>query len=276
MSSVWVTVPSKRPPEHLAKWAAAWRGQGYSIAVWRDSPLGIDLSIADWWDGCIPYPGYSVATNRLIQHVIKDRGAQWCIIGGDDVYPDPDHTADEIAAQCEAHFGGTFGVLQCTGDRWGDDERSRDQYGADRGAYIDRIAGSAWIGREFAQRVYQGRGPIWPEFWHMFGDEHLQCVAEKLGVFWQRRDLTQRHEHWARGDGRTRDDMPEFLSKANSPEHWQESKAIFERLKAGGFAEAADLLTVPSVLPSGAEHWDKFKILFEERKAAGFPGHEPK
>ena len=121
-------------------------------------------------------------------------------------------------------------------------------YGENRGAYIDRVCGSAWIGREFATRMYQGNGPLWPEFEHMYVDEHLQCVAEKLGVLWQRSDLIQLHRHWGRGpegaDNKPGEvaRMPDFLQRVNSPEHWRKAKAIFDRLKTGGFAEASDLL----------------------------------
>jgi hypothetical protein len=127
--------------------------------------------------------------------------------------------------------------MQPTGDLWGDSPQSRAKHGEHRGAYIDRICGSAWIGREVVEHLYDGQGPLWPEFYHMFVDEHLQCVAEKLGILWQRRDLTQHHEHWAREGGKTREDCPDFLKQVTSPEHWAEAQAIFNRLKAGGFAE---------------------------------------
>jgi len=278
--SVWVCVPSKRPPAEVEKWAQAWTRQGYHIAVWIDVQTRDEHQrYSDWlWnivskEGAQPhntlvisdqgYPGYAKATNALIRDRLEVPNARWFVIGGDDVFPDTTKRADEIAQECEQYFVGlhagrdlvqhgkyrardeaerlgTFGVMQPTGDRWGDSEQSRDQYGENRGAYIDRIAGSAWIGREFALRINGGNGPLWPEYFHMFPDEELQCVAEKLGVFWQRPDLTQIHQHWARGDNRTRaEHMPAFLTEANSP-----------------------------------EHWDTYKRLFESRKAAGFPGHE--
>ena len=101
------------------------------------------------------------------------------------------------------------------------------------------------MGREFCARVNGGRGPLWHEYTHMFVDEELQEVAVKLGVLWQRRDLTHKHNHftregdaasWAKGNR----EMPQFLRAANSPEHWRQ-----------------------------------FSALFQARKAAGFPGHEP-
>ncbi len=248
--SVWFCIPSKRPPEQARPVLEAWRDMGYKIALCVDSaddvaPGYVNLMISSP-DG---YRGYARSTNALIAMVVEKRDARWCVIGGDDVFPDPTKRADEIARECQEEFWyratqathhdpsevddseGTFGVMQPTGDPWADG----------MGRIIERIAGSAWIGREFALRAYGGNGPLWPEYRHMFPDEELQCVAQKLGVFWQRPDLTQRHKHWARKVGATKEDMPEFLAEANS-----------------------------------AAHWAKYKAIFQERKAAGFPGHEVK
>jgi len=258
MSNVWVCVPSKRPPAEVEKWAQAWRDMGYRLALWRDwETVEGELSLwpfanlcdhisaprlraGDDFDG---YPGYAVATNALIQRVINERAAQWCVIGGDDVWPDTTKRADEIAQECEAHFDNilgdptrpfhvtpTFGVMQPTGQRWGDKN----------GAYVDRVCGSAWLGREFCLSFKDGQGPLWPKFTHMYADECLQNVATRLGVLWQRPDLTHDHRHWGRPrEGETmgmRDRMPEFLKKWNTDEHWRESKAEFERLKVEDFA----------------------------------------
>ncbi len=118
--------------------------------------------------------------------------------------------------------------MQPTGDRWGDKN----------GAYIDRVAGSAWIGREFCRRAYGGKGPMWHEYFHMFNDQELQEVAIKLGVFWQRPDLIQLHRHWGRGPENgigSAAKMPEFLRTANGPDNWRRMKGIFEARKAAGF-----------------------------------------
>jgi hypothetical protein len=125
--------------------------------------------------------------------------------------------------------------MQPTGDR---------DFGDTQGPYIDRVAGSAWIGREFARRMYGGNGPLWPEYTHMGVDEELQAVAIKMGIFWQRQDLVHFHRHWGRPLPGERmgnaDRMPAFLEKANS-----------------------------------AEEWHRYKRLFAARSARGFPGHEP-
>ena len=174
------------------------------------------------------YPGYAIATNSLVKDVLStDDSCDWTVGGGDDVQPDLNHTADEIAPQLTAHFAGTFGVMQPTGDRFA------------RGS-IDRIAGSPWIGREFARRMYGGNGPYWHEYTHMFVDEEIQCVAEKYGVFWQRRDLIHLHHHFQRESVALNSPAidkprPAFLNEANSPEHWKKYQAIFKARKAAGF-----------------------------------------
>lgn len=246
--SVWLTIPSARPIAEVTVTMSKWREQGYKIALAIDTARAASytghLQTGDLGMFVDPYPGYSVAVNGLIKNVMEvDPEAEWFIAAGDDTLPDPNHTAEEIAEQTCAHFrrfnlipgegerswGATFGVMQPTGDRWGDHH----------GAYIDRVAGSAWIGREFVRHTYGGKGPMWPEYFHMFNDEELQHVAIKLGVFWQRGDLTHLHQHWGRpreGERlapRTR--MPEFLERANSVENWQRMKGIFEARKAAGF-----------------------------------------
>lgn len=265
----WLTIPSARPVAEVNATVARWRARGYKIALWRDDTDAVEAD-------CVMvggYPGYSVAVNTLIRHVLEtDRKCEWAIAAGDDTDPDPNHTAQEIAAECSAHFApvsiktadvvtvgavtieteredpadtesfadyireqapyllrGTFGVMQPTGDRWGDRN----------GAYIDRVAGSAWIGREFCRRAYGGNGPMWSEYHHMYVDEELQCVALKLGVFWQRPDLTHLHNHWGRPREGERlgqaERMPAFLRHANSAENWRKMKAIFEARRAAGF-----------------------------------------
>lgn len=232
--SVWFAIPSKRPPAEAEKVLRLWRERGYKIALFRD--VGDDVIACDRFICRRDYPGYAVAVNTLVKDILdRDPEAGWIVTGGDDVEPDLAHTAEEIAAQCEAHFHGTFGVMQPTGDRWGDDARSRRKYGEDRGAYIDRICGSPWLGRAFCERTYGGNGPFWPGYTHMFPDEELQEVATKLGVLWQRRDLIHTHRHWGRKENATTADIPAFLAAVNTPEHWKTASELFQSRKAAGF-----------------------------------------
>jgi hypothetical protein len=260
MSSVWVCIPSARPPEVVAEWAKAWRERGYNIALWRESS-DFPYGVVDYLRNEPVYPGYANAVNALIHDVMLSTDqhgggmkpqAEWFIIGGDDVFPDLDHSAEEIAKQCGDYFADpdgrhgdwanrifldqhrTFGVMQPTGDDWGSNPNHPNP--AMRGSYISRVCGSAWIGREFATRVNQGKGPLWPEYHHMFVDEELQHVATKLGVLWQRPDLTQMHQHEARKHrSYTSADIPPHLKKWAGPEHWKEAEAIFKGRRAAGF-----------------------------------------
>jgi hypothetical protein len=246
--SVWYCIPSKRSPQEAEKVLKLWRERRYKIALWRDAWGDwrnydlVDYPVAG------PYPGYAQSVNTLALDVLKDHpDCDWIVTGGDDVEPDLNHSAEEIARQCLDYFSdphynmwmdcenkwdaSTFGVMQPSGDRWGDRQ----------GAYIDRVCGSPWMGREWCLRINQGRGPLWPNFKHMFVDECLQAVATKLGVLWQRRDLIHYHHHWARKRGMS-EDMPDFLAGINTQQHWKESKAEFERLKASNFEECMPLI----------------------------------
>ncbi len=250
--SVWFVIPSIRPNGGTIP---LWRKMGYKVAVLRQGePIDCEVQIQT-----DQYRGWAPSVNLLAKFVIeKDPLAEWIVTGGDDYEPDMSADPDAIGQQCWNHFCDlnlierkpnpndndvTFGVMQPTGDRWGDTPQSRAFYGEGRGAYIDRIAGSPWFGREWVKRAYGGNGPMHEGYKHMYADEELKEVAEKLGVYWPRRDLIQLHQHWGREPGDTPGDFrkcPDFLLPVNTPQHWHESKKIFE-----------------------------------ERKAAGWPGHEP-
>lgn len=241
MSKVWYCIPSARPAAEVQPVVDAWRAMGYRVALWRDE--GAEMPACDYWvwqgespragrEGApgngSPYPGYAVAVNRLSREVLAfNPNCQWIVTGGDDTLPDPNKRADEIADELTAHFGGTFGVMQPTGDRFSNGS-------------IDRIAGSPWMGREFCERMYCGNGPLFSGYQHMFVDEELLHVAEKLGVYWRRPDLVQLHRHFMRqsddlNSPAVRKTIPPHLVKWNSQQHWNESKALFNSRKDAGF-----------------------------------------
>ena len=239
--SVWLCIPSKRPQAEAQACVDKWRAMGYSVAFHRD--IGDDLVDCDYLSYG-EYQGYAKTTNALIKKVLAgDTACQWVVTGGDDTDPDPNKRAEEIAEECERHFspevlpywkahsmsGTTFGVMQPTGDRFAQGS-------------IDRIAGSPWIGREFCERVNGGKGPYAEDYAHMFVDEFLQGLATALGVFWQRPDLVHLHRHFMRKDESLNSvavarPVPPHLVEANSPRHWDRSKALFQKHKASGFRE---------------------------------------
>jgi len=263
--SVWLCIPSARPPKQANPVLQKWRAMGYKIALWLDDRSNLGALSPDGFI-CAEYRGYAFAVNELIRTCISaDPDAEWFVIGGDDTLPDPNKRADEIARECSEHFcryapstdlglsvvptykcqvpgcvaahidnarAATLGVMQPTGDRYA-------------GGQIDRICGSAWIGREFATRAYRGNGPLWPGYTHMFVDEELQEVAKKYGVLWQRPDLTQLHMQYCRESAAI--DSP--AKEAKPPDH----------ITHDGYT---------------SEHWEKYQKIFNERKADGFPGSE--
>ena len=212
----------------------AWMDAGYRIAAQVDNnglPFPIfDASLIDPLRGASfsirrPYAGFSESVNWLTKQILANYppnypDAQWIVSAGDDTLPDP-RPPLEIAEELSDHFGGTMGVMQPTGDGHG----------------IETICGSPWMGREFCERINGGRGPFWPEYTHMFADQEMKEVAERLGVLWQRPDLTHKHNHWSWSGGQ----MPTFLAEQNSP-----------------------------------AHWNKYLRLFEDRRHSGFPGSEPR
>jgi len=273
--SVWYCVPSKRTPEEgtLGK----WRQMGYKIIVAREEADGDTIADKICWVDA--YLGWPRSVNLLVKIAMElDPAAQWFVTGGDDYVPDLAHDAEEIAQQCTKHFGclkqpcdfgcgpceiETFGVMQPTGDRWGEGScttcggrgwynrilregptytNCEDCSGSGRSALLDRICGSPWLGRDFCRRANGGRGPLNEAYFHNFADEELQCVARKLGVLWQRRDLIHYHQHWARTSRGDRENEPAWAKAINDPK---------------------------------LSDWERSKTLFAERKAAGFPGYEP-
>ncbi len=182
--SVWFAIPSKRPVEEAEPVLKLWRERGYRVALQRD--LGdVGNMRESQADGFIieqsVYKGYAVAVNTLVKLILEtDPQAEWIVTGGDDVEPDPNHSAETIAAQCSEMFAQlhaerykcsptcpqnhhTMGVMQPTGDRWGE----HDIIPGKTGAYIDRVCGSPWMGREFCRRMYQGQGPLFSGYYHM-------------------------------------------------------------------------------------------------------------
>lgn len=236
--SVWFCIPSCRAAAEAKACLDKWRGMGYKIALLRQgSAVEADLLIPTG-----EYLGWARSTNILAREVLRrDPDCAFVVGGGDDYVPDFGTTAGSIAVQCgkrfmnihadaQDDFTSTYGVMQPTGDRWGDSPSARMTYGEDRGAILDRVAGSPWMGREFCERAYLGNGPMWDGYHHMFADEELCAVAEAQGVYWRRPDLTQYHEHYSRIPG-----MEPSAGEIYSREEWGFSSQMFNDRKWKGF-----------------------------------------
>ncbi len=181
---VWFAIPSANPDKCRAT-LPAWRDMGYQVAIlqnWERATIPAD--IVEWTD---EYPGWGGSINHLVKRVVP-KSATIIVSGGDDMLPDPNLTASEIAEQFYERFPDGFGVMQPHGDDW-----------ADTVSYC----GSPWFGRAFADTMYRGHGPMWPGYRHNWADLELYWVARGMNALWTRDDLTQRHEHfWRTGEER--------------------------------------------------------------------------
>lgn len=179
---VWFAIPSASP-ELCRQNLPAWRDMGYRVVVLQNKEHADDIpaDIVRWIDH---YPGWAGSINMLCAEVVPQR-ATIIVSGGDDMLPDPNKRASEIACEMLEHFGGSFGVMQPQGDGY---------LGA------RHYCGSPWIGREFARRMYGGTGPMHREYHHNWADNELFWVAKGMGLLWARDDLAQRHEHFSRAN----------------------------------------------------------------------------
>lgn len=92
----------------------------------------------------------------------------------------------------------------------------------------ERICGSPWLGREFRDRINQGRGPFWPAYNHYVCDRDLKLVAERLNVLWQRPELIQRHNHWSWSGAKRPDHMRKHRAK-----HFEDRELFTSRERSG-------------------------------------------
>jgi hypothetical protein len=202
-------------PDNAKKCFEAWKDMGYeTFALFNNMPVNEakHVEVDNFTYGTF-YMGWGRSINAMCRDPrIKD--ADFVVSGGDDMYPDPDHTAQEIGEQLLDHFGGTLGVMQPHGDDW---------------AGTVRICGSPWLGKEFRENMNNGIGPMWPEYYHFYADEELYETSKLLGLLWCRDDLSQRHEHWSRN----REARPKYLERAKCMESGD--KLIFQKRQKLGF-----------------------------------------
>lgn len=205
--AVWPTVHFARSRAMVKKWHA----QGYKVAILVNPPFPTAMLGADKIITQKEWRGFPTAANMLCHGVPGDVIA----VVGDDVYPDPNKTAQEIGADFVKKFPDLFGVMQPTGDAF---------------ASVNTCAVSPWVGRKFITDAYAGRGPYCSDYFHYFTDYELQLVATKLGAFYQRKDIVQFHDHWQREVEPVR---PPHLTKAYI--HWRDDERIFKNRKSIGF-----------------------------------------
>lgn len=201
--TVWYAIPTANAPraDHCLR---AWREMGYRTAVLVDGatpgPAAAEVTIR-----VSAYDGYFASVNRLARFLVEHEQASIVVTGGDDMFPDPRHRADEIATDFRREFPDLCGVMQPIGD---------DLPGT------DRICGSPWLGRGWIERAYEGAGPFHAGYRQFYGDEELRIVATRADRLLDRPDLVQRHEHWSRGGKQT------DYQIAND-RWWEQDKALY-------------------------------------------------
>ena len=223
MNQVWLGLPSANI-KMAKKTFPEWRERGYNIATICPDPFYdeyVDMAdIVIKESQVLGYAGWPKSVNILCKKLID---VDIIIAAGDDMYPDKNHTAEELRQQFLTHFGGTFGVMQPTGDK----------FGSLACPECEQICGSAWLGKEFRNKVNKGSGPMWHEYWHMYADTELYQVAKKYNCLWIREDLSQYHEHRLRGT--------HSFSPRIPPRNTPRAKNIYFRRKENGFPDT-DLL----------------------------------
>jgi hypothetical protein len=217
---VWLALPSANI-EMAKKTFPVWRKKGYKIAaIVPDNCVSeyeniVDVLITESSIG--GYQGWAKSVNYL-NKLLFDKDI--IIAAGDDMYPDPNYEAHELHIQFTRHFGGTFGVMQPYGDK----------FGSMACETCEQICGSAWLGMEFRNKINKGKGPLWEEYWHMYADTELYQVALKHGNLWIRDDLSQYHAHRSREKQNFSPNIP----TGNTAK----AKQIYDKRKILGFPES--------------------------------------
>ncbi len=205
---------------NAAECARAWRDQGYKVAILQDrARFSVDCDALIARDR---YPGWAGSINTLFHEAVPET-CPVIVAGGDDMLPDPGARAGEIAEQFLDHFGGTFGVMQPTGD---DFEATRT------------ICGSPWIGRDWMRRMYAGSGGLCDSYHQQWADDELYWVSRCAGRFLERPDLSQFHDHFLRS-GRP---APAYWVESAAGHHERDCLTFIARSRSGfpGAAPADD------------------------------------
>lgn len=183
---VWFAIPSAsvdRCRENLPR----WREMGYRIAILQNRERGdIPADKVVWSDD---YPGWGESINILCRRIVPDT-ASIVVSGGDDMLPDPDKPAQQLAAEYFERFPDGMGVMQPAGDDF---------------MWSRNYCGSPWFARPFFSTMYRGRGPMHGGYRHNWADYELYWVARCRNMLWMRQDATQYHAHFTR-DGSERPD----------------------------------------------------------------------
>jgi len=192
-----------------------WLAQGYHVCLLQDRTR-FDVPgtmILQPWSH---YAGYAFsvnfATRELQRHGLL---GDVFVYAGEDMHPDPQRNAQEVAERYRTHYPDLNGIVQPTGD---------DLNGT------DRICGSPIVGRDAFKEFNNGFGIFWPGYNHYFADEELFNVSLRHGRLVQDRDLMHYHDHWTRSGTPSKRPHHKLLE-----ERWANDKALFNHRKALDF-----------------------------------------
>lgn len=232
MSEVWFAIPSASV-ERCRERLPAWRDRGYRIAILQNVERGeIPADIVQWSDD---YPGWGESINILCSSIVPE-SADIIVSGGDDMLPDPDRTAQELAAEYFERFPDGFGVMQPAGDSF---------------MWAENYCGSPWFGRRFFSAMYGGHGPMCGGYRHNWADYELYWVARCIGKLWMRDDATQHHAHFTR-------------EGEEQPEWWTTNVAAADRRDCELFLSRKHMF-FPGYEPRGVETtFDRHELLRHE------------
>ena len=211
--NIWYAIPSINE-ERCNKSFDKWKEMGYKTCALLDRGVQWQPKHADM---ILYTPGVYEGYYRSFIHMAKTigRDADIIITGGDDIFPEPNKSAQEIGRECLARYPDGLFIMQPTGDAM---------------PGVDRICASPWFGKGWLERGYQGKFPVWHEYIAFFGDQELKEVSERLNVLWQRSDLCQYHDHWTRVGGPQKTDY-----QTRNDAHWKHDENIYKKRKMSRF-----------------------------------------
>lgn len=240
---VWFAIPSASP-EKCRKTLPVWRDMGYKIAVLQNyERADIPADITVWYDY---YPGWPGSVNILCRKIVP-ASCPIVVTGGDDMLPDPNHSAELLAAQFLQRFPDTFGVMQPHGDEF----------------MLARLyCGSPFLGRKWFTSMYGGSGAMFAGYRHNWADNELYWLAKGMGALWERRDLAHHHEHFTRSG----EEKPAYWKQHVETRDLEDCRLYISRswsrfpghqpAPAAGITRAFD----SSVLAQGALHLAEIRV----------------
>jgi hypothetical protein len=202
-----------------------WMAKGYFVCIMIQKPRKPFLADDSWRPpvpntvSAIPpvmvneWNGYYEAINIMSYVAVMKYKAEVVIAGSDKILPDTRYGAEELGKAFVMRFPRLFGVMHPVGDLWSPEvsgpsaQEGMGMHGRKihATARSDQRCEGLWMGRRFILEMNGGRAPISPKYRHFFGDHELFHVARKLGILWQRSDVTQERIHWSRPGGPSMD-----------------------------------------------------------------------